>query len=194
MANLDAAYLRYSGVKGALAGAVLAVLLAGCGGGNLVNTGPFGNGGPPTGLCSPAENPDRVYTAGGIAAFTNAGPAAVIDKVSLGHPHRLRLLAAYAVLITGHEAYGNWNGFPSPRQVSAGVRWSQRQHADGARIPPTPRGHDVVDLVLVVKLVGKTGTADGVDVYYHTSGGHYHLHINNTLGLTTARTIRKCPL
>jgi len=73
------------GAGGVLAGAVLAaMLLGGCGGGSPVDAGPFGNGGPPTGLCSPAENPDRVYTAGGIAVFTNAGPAAVISQ-----PNRL---------------------------------------------------------------------------------------------------------
>jgi len=176
------------------AGAVLVAMpLAGCGGGNPVNTGPFGNGGTSAiALCVPTEKPDSVFTAGSVAAFRNGGPAAVIDKVSLTHLRGLRLLAAWAVAITGHEGYGNWDGPPSPRDLSPGVQWSQRQRADGARIPPT-HGLDAVDLVFVVKLLGQTGYFTGVDVHYHTSGGQYYLHISNALTLTTARTIPTCP-
>jgi len=85
-------------VRAALAGVVLAAIsLAACGGGNPVNTGPFGGRnyiGEAT--CSvPLRH--GVFTDSDLA-FSNAGPAAVIDKVGFTHIRGLRLLAAYAVL------------------------------------------------------------------------------------------------
>jgi hypothetical protein len=103
---------------------------------------------------------NAIFTFGNGVAFTNAGPAAVIDKVSLTRPRLLRMLDAYAVPITGMSLYGDWIGPPKPREASAGVMWSLRRHAKGARIPRTPQ-HDLVDLVLVIGLLGSTGTADG---------------------------------
>lgn len=47
-------------------------------------------------------------TVGGIFAFRNAGPAAVIDKVSLTDIRGLRLLAAYTVPTIGPDGYGNY--------------------------------------------------------------------------------------
>lgn len=176
----------------AFAAVTLAAMpLAGCGGGNPASTGPFGNGGDQaTRLCGPLE-PGRVFTAGSIAAFRNSGPAAVVDKVSLTHLRGLQLLAGYAVPITGNDGYGNLTGYP-PRDLSPGILWPQRQRADGAHIPPS-HGHAYIDLVLVVKLVRAPGSADGVDVYYHTQSGHYHLHIRNGLTLTAKGTAQKCP-
>jgi hypothetical protein len=167
-----------------------AVPLAGCGGGGPATNGPFYGGSGRNWLCSPAESPDKVYTAGGVWAIRNAGPTAVIDNVRLTHLHGLRALDLYAV--PGDELTGNWNGIPSPSELNPGVQWFRRQRADGARIPRTPHGQ-VVGLVLVVKLLGMTGSADGLDIYYHTSVGHYLLHISNGLALTTARKPGKCP-
>ena len=100
------------------------------------------------------------------------------------------MLAGYAVPITGHEGYGNLTGYP-PQDLSPGVLWSQRQRADGARIPQSP-GHAYVDLILVVKLVRATGSADGVDVYYNTRVGHYQLHMSNGLTLITIGSNQQC--
>ncbi len=176
----------------ALAAVVLAAMsLAGCGGGNPVSAGPFGNGGDQVSrLCGPLK-PGGAFTAGSIASFTNSGPAAVIDKVTLTHLRGLQLLAGYAVPITGNDGYGNLTGYP-PEDLSPGVRWSQRQRADGAHIPPS-HGNAYVDLVLVVKLVHAPGSTDGVSVYYHTRTGRYFLHLSNGLTLIAKGTDQKCP-
>jgi hypothetical protein len=176
----------------AFAAAVLATMsLAGCGEGNPDTNGPFGNGGSQIArLCGPLKL-GGVFTAGSIASFTNAGPAAIIDKVSLTNLHGLRILARYAVPITGNEGYGNITGYP-PEDLSPGVHWSQRQPAVGAHIPPSHR-HAFVDLVLVVRLVHAPGGTDGVDVYYHTPAGHYLLRLKTGLTLTAKGTGQKCP-
>ncbi len=175
----------------AFAVVVLAAMpLAGCGGGNPVTTGPFGNGGNQViRLCGPLKL-GGVFTAGSIAVFRNAGPSAVIDKVSLNRLRGLELLADYVVPITGSEGYGNLIGYP-PEDLSPGVHWSQRQQADGAHIAPS-HGHDYLDLVFVVKLMHAPGSADGVDVYYHTRAGHYHLHLRNGMTLIAKGTDQKC--
>jgi hypothetical protein len=135
--------IRRTGWAAFAAVVLAAVPLAGCGGGHPVSTGPFGNGGDTaTTLCGPLSR-GGVFTAGSIAAFRNSGPTAVIDRVSLSHLRGLQLLADYAVPIAGNEGYGNLTGYP-PRDLSPGVLWSQRQRADGARIPPSHR-HAYID-------------------------------------------------
>ncbi len=177
----------------ALAAPVLAaLLLAGCGGEHQADPGPLKGGTGHNRLCGPLRPPQKVFTAGGIWQVTNSGPPAVLDKVTLARMRGLKILAAYAVLVTGHEEYGNWLGYPAPRDAAAGVHWSTRQPADGARVPRRA-GKDVMNLVLVVKLLGTTGSADGLDIKYHTSRGHYRLYISNGLTLTTARTVPNCP-
>jgi hypothetical protein len=172
------------------AAALAAMSLAGCGGGNP-GAGPFEYDDSPNGFCGPLYSQDRgVFTAGGQWVFGAAGPA-VIDKVSLSHPHGLRVLAAWAVLDTG-ELYGNWDGMPpSPRDLPPGVQWAHRQRADGARITPT-RDDNHWSMVVVIKLVAGIGTTDGLDVYYHTSGGSYHLHMIDTLELTDPAHGKAC--
>jgi hypothetical protein len=120
-------------------------------------------------------------------AFRNAGPAAVIDKLSFTHIHGLRLLAAYTVPVTGHRGgYGDRAGPPPPqRDLPPGVLWSRRQRADGARIPSTPPKPAEVDLVLEIQLTSAAGTFSGIDLYYHTSDGQYHLHVNRSVTLRT---------
>lgn len=104
--------------------------LAGCGRANAVTTGPLGNGGDQIlRLCGPLKL-GGVFTAGSIASFSNSGPAAVIDRISLTHLRGLQLLASYVVPITGDEGYGNLTGSP-PEDLSPGVHWSERQRADG---------------------------------------------------------------
>jgi hypothetical protein len=181
---------------GRTAGAAFAVValaalpLVGCGGSNPVSTGPFGNGGDQASRLCGHLKLGGVFTAGSIAAFSNSGPNAVIDKVRLTHVHGLELLAGYAVPITGNDGYGNLTGYP-PEDLSPGVRWAQRQRADGAHIPHS-HGSAYVDLVLVFKLVQTSGSIDGVSVYYHNRAGHYYLNLRNGLTLFAKGADKKC--
>lgn len=187
---------RCGAKRSALAGAVLAaILLAGCGGGNHpVNTGPFGGRnyiGEST--CSLPLPPHGVFTTEPLA-FRNAGPTAMIDKLSFTHIHGLRLRAAYTVPNTGQGGgYGDRAGPPPPqRDLPPGVLWSRRQRADGARIPPTPPKPAEVDLVLAIQLISATGTFSGIDLYYHTLDGHYHMHVDRSVTLRTKKW-QPCP-
>jgi hypothetical protein len=167
-----------------LAAAALAISLIGCGA--AVNTGPFGGasyGGQAT--CSEPLAPHGAFTASDLA-FRNAGPAAVIDKVSFSRVHGLRLVAAYTVpnLETG-GGYGDRMGYPPPqRDLPNGVLWSARQRADGAHIPATPPKQEV-DLVLVIQLSGAAGYYRGIDIYYHTADAHYHMYVHDVVTLRT---------
>lgn len=133
----DIAMTYRSRVRTALAaGSSAATLLAGCGGGrpvNPVNTGPFGGknyGGVST--CTDPLPPHSDFATSDLA-FTNSGPAAVIDQIRLTHARGLRLLAAYTVPVTGQGGgYGDRTGYPPPqRDLPRGVLWSRRQRADG---------------------------------------------------------------
>jgi hypothetical protein len=163
------------------------MLVAGCGGGNPVNTGPFGgqNYGAESTCLKPLP-PHSVYTTSDLA-FTNSGPAAVIDQVSLTHVHGIRLLAAYTVPITGQGGgYGDRTGYPPPqRDLPRGVLWSRRQRADGAHIPHTPPRPAEVALVLVVQLTGPSGAYRGIDIYYHIAGGRYQMDVVRSLYMRT---------
>jgi hypothetical protein len=89
--------------------AVGCILLAGCAGGNAVNTRPFGNGGTPGKEC--VSLPLGSVLSYGFEEFSNSGQStAIISKVALADAHHLRILAAYIVPITGHELYGVWTG------------------------------------------------------------------------------------
>ncbi|HXB46629.1 MAG TPA: hypothetical protein VNW50_02630 [Streptosporangiaceae bacterium] len=182
--------------RAALAGAALAAIsLAGCSEGNAVNTGPFGGSGfGGEAMCSDPLAPHAVYTAGSELAFRNAGPAAVIDKVSFTRIQGLRLLAAYTVPNTGQGGgYGNRIGYPPPqRDLPTGVLWFQRQRADGAHIPATPPKPAEVDLVLVIQLTSATGTYRGIDIYYHAADGHFHMHVDDMVTLRT-KNDQACP-
>jgi acyl dehydratase len=183
-------------IRATLAAAALAISLAGCGGGDpAVNTGPLGGRGyGGQAMCSIALAPHAVYTAGSELAFRNAGPAVMIDKVTFTRVDGLRLVAAYTVPNTGQGGgYGDRLGYPPPqRDLQAGVLWSRRQRADGAHIPPTPPKPAAVDLVLVIQLTGATGTYQGIDIYYHTSGGHFHMHADDMVTLRT-KNDQACP-
>jgi hypothetical protein len=174
---------------------VALVSLTGCGGGNPVNTGPFGGKnyiGEST--CLDPMPVHSVYTDSDLA-FTNSGPTAVIDKVTLDKVHGLRLLAAYTVPLTAQRTggYGDRKGYPPPqRDLPRGVLWSRRQRADGAHIPHTPPKPAEVALVLVVELTGTSGSFSGIDIYYHTSSGTYHMSVDRELWMPT-RSSQNCP-
>lgn len=170
--------------RGRAAAALLAAaLLAGCSSGPAMNTGPFGNGGTPGEEC--VEVPAGTVLSYGFEAFSNSGPAAIIEQAGLADPHGLRVLAAYAVPLTGTDAYGVWFGYPPTAHFPPGVQWSQRQRADGAHIPHS-RGQDAINLLLVIKPTARTGWARGVDVYYRSAGQHYHLRTATRLRVQVA--------
>ncbi len=189
----DRGVTRRGTIRSALAGAVLAAIsLAGCGGGNPVNSGPFGGSNySGEGTCSDPLPPHSVFTDSDLA-FRNAGPAAMIDKVGFTHIRGLRLVAAYTVLnLEQGGGFGDAPGYPPPRDLARGILWSQRQRADGAHIPPTPKS-DEVDLVLVMQLTSASGTFSGLDLYYHTPDGHYHMQVDRSLTLRT-QSSQGCP-
>jgi hypothetical protein len=182
-------------LRAVLAGAVLAVVsLAGCGGGNPVNTGPFGGSNYEGIVMCIAPQPDgAVFTAGSILLFSNSGPEAIIDKVSFTRLTGFRLLDAWTVPITGRMGYEDATGYPLPaRELPPGVLWSKRQRADGAHVPRTPR-HTSIALVLVLQLTGSLGTASGLNIYYHTSDGHYHMDVDRSVIMPRRNSHQKCP-
>ena len=100
----------------AAAALLAAAFLAGCSSGPAMNTGPFGNGGSPGEEC--IEVPAGKVLSYGFEAFSNSGPAATIERAGLADPHGLRVLAAYAVPITGTDLYGVWFGYPPTARIS----------------------------------------------------------------------------
>jgi hypothetical protein len=126
----------------------------------------------------------------GFTSVQNGGAAvAVIDRVALADVRGLRVLAAYAIPITGDSLYGVLRGYPPGSRLPAGVRWTARHSADGARVPHTT-GHRVTNLLLVIKSLGKRGTASGVDIWYQVGSQHYRLRTATSL-LTLNR---QCPV
>lgn len=93
--------------------------------------------------------------------------------MALTDPRNLRMVAAYAVPVTGTTLYGVLDGFPPARYIPPGVQWAQRRRAHGAVIPHS-RGTQT-NLVLVLKPIGRKGTAQSVDVFYRSAGQEYHL-------------------
>jgi hypothetical protein len=169
-----------------VAGSLLAIcVLAGCSSAGFATGGPLSDDGSPGVECSPV--PVGGVLSDGLEALTNTGHSvAVVSKVSLADGHRLRILAAYFVPITGHDLYGVRAGFPPPRHLDPGVLWSKRQRADGARIPHTS-GEHVTNLVVVVKPATSGGRAAGIDVYYTASGNEYLLQTATGLHVVVGR-------
>jgi hypothetical protein len=160
-----------------------AVLLAGCAA-PAVNTGPFHGGGNPGAEC--ASIPAGGVLGYGFEEFRNSGSAtATIEKVALTDPRGLRILTAYVVPVSGHILYGVQPGWP-PSYIPPGFLWPQREKAAGARISPS-HGHDVINLLLVLKPTGQVGTARSVDVFYRVSGQDYHLRTATSIRVIVAR-------
>jgi hypothetical protein len=162
-------------------------LIAACSGANAINTGPF-NGGGSSGdrnaLCTLVHR-DGVLSYG-LDVFTNSGGPATIERVALTDPHNLQMIAAYAVPLTGNQAYGVLDGAPPERHLPAGVHWAQRQRAGGAVIPPGAQ----INLVLVLKPAGTKGTARSVDVFYRSAGQQYHFQTVTSIEVLVAKS---CP-
>lgn len=156
----------------------LALLLAGCGSDGPAANGPFGTGGGTGEVCA-WTTAGNVLTYG-VEDLRNSGGTATINKIALVDPRHLRVVSAWAVPITGTNLLGVFRGEPPSgygggAPLAAGIQWTQRQPANGAVIPHS-RGHDVTNLVLVLKPSGPVGTATAVDVYYTEGGTAYLLH------------------
>jgi hypothetical protein len=160
---------------------VLGILATGCGPGPALNSGPLGDGGQPGALCNPVRSTAESLTNGFTALSNSSQSTVTIDRVGLENPHRLQLLAAYIVPITGHNLVGDWAGFPpSSSELSSGVQWSQRRPAEGAHIPPN-KANQVVNLVVVLRPESTSGSAKGINVYYSAGDTRYHLLTGTTL-------------
>jgi hypothetical protein len=180
---------RLAPIAGGLA-AGLALLLAGCGGNGVHTDGPFGNSNVPGdgGECV-AVPPGSVGTIG-ATEFPNPGGPARIGKVTLVGAHDLLLVAAWVVPVTGNDLMGVFPGYPPPGpeahglKLSPGVHWAQRQPADGAKIPHTP-GHEVINLVLVIKASGAKGTSKTVYIDYKSGGTNYRLDLHFSMSVVS---------
>jgi hypothetical protein len=158
----------------------LALLLAGCSIG-LNTDGPFGPSATDVGSQCFWTPRNGVGTFGALV-FGNSGGQARVDKVTLVGSRHLRIVAAWAVPITGNDLLGVFQGYPpngingSAGPLAPGVQWGHRQRADGAVIPHI-RGQDVINLVLVLKPSGRDGTARTEYVYYHSGSTRYLLNM-----------------
>ena len=170
---------------GLASAALMALALTGCGSGNAINTGPFGNGSDPSSVCGPSA-PGGVVTDGMVGLVNSGHSVAVVERVTLHDPRHLVIVGAWVVPINNTQYYGVFQGWPQGR-APRGVKWSQAVRAAGARVPPA-RGRHSADLVVVLKLIGAKGTARNIDVFYRESGQQYHLQYNSSIGLTRAPT------
>jgi hypothetical protein len=103
----------------------------------------------------------------------------------MGLPHNLRVLAAYAVPLTGNYQYGALRGAPPARHLPAGVQWTQRQRAGGAVIPP-----GVYQSGPGAQAGRDEGNARSVDVFYRSAGQQYHFQTSTSIEVLVASS---CP-
>ncbi len=159
---------------GGLACALALLFAAACSAaGKLSANGPFGSGGTNSGrLCE--QIPPGGVLHDSFDAFSNAGGTARISKVTLVGARHLRLVAAWAVPTSGPLG-DSGPGYPSPSGYQPGFHWGKRQSIPGAIVRHT-RGHDLINLVIVVKPTAKVGTATAVNLYYKSAGTHYVIH------------------
>ncbi len=158
-----------------LLGAGLALILfaVACSSGKPSADGPFGNGGTNSGtLCE--QTPPGAVLHDSFDAFRNTGGTARISKITLVDARHLRLVAAWVVPTSGPLG-DSGPGYPRASDFDPGFQWALRQSIPGAIIRHT-RGHDLINLVIVIKPTGKIGTASGVNLYYKSAGTRYLIH------------------
>jgi len=181
--------IRWSRQASAIAAVAIAVCLAGCSSGVIFNSGPLGGQGS-TGInCAPVNGRGGVVSYGTIEFANSSASPVVITKVSLADPRGLRMLAAYVVPVTGDTISGFVQGYPSAKTMPPGEQWALRQRADGAAIKHS-RGHDVTNLIAVLKPTRNPGWARGINIYYHSSGGQRYLLRQ---GLQILVGVNRCP-
>jgi hypothetical protein len=178
--------------QGTAAGAALAlaaVALAGCGSANAI--GPLGGSEAGGNVCMQAVK-TGVLTDGWPFVQNTSPTPAVIDKVDLANPHGMKLITAWAVPVTGHDAYGAQPGYPPGKLQLPGFQWPQRRPAAGAVVPAHQTGLKETDLLFVVALLAKSSSATGVDIWYHVGSKRYH--IRTVFGLKVlASAAGSCP-
>jgi hypothetical protein len=173
----------------ALATAAILACLAGCSSGVIFNAGPLG-GQEATGItCGVADGRGGVATYGAINFPNSSASPVTITRVSLADPDGLSMHAAYVVPITGTLLYGFLPGYPPEKHIPHGIQWSERQRADGARLPHS-RDHDFYSLVAVLQPTRNPGWARGINIYYHSSHGQRYLLRQ---GLQILVGINRCP-
>lgn len=152
----------------------LALLLAACGASDKLSAhGPFGSGGTNAGTLCDAIAPGRVWH-DSFDAFPNTGGPARIDRVALVGARHLRLVAAWVVRTSGPLGDAG-PGYPRASDFQPGFNWARRQSIPGAIVRHT-HGHDLINLVIVMKPSGELGTATGVNLYYESAGTRYLIH------------------
>jgi hypothetical protein len=170
-----------------VAGAALAVVVAGCSASIPVNAGPFGGAGNGGYDCVPHSHPGEILTEGfNDVSDSWRGTVAVISKVSLVRPRGLRLMRTYAVRLGNHPAYGDMPGLPS---VGVGAfsypAWKHHVNAAGARVAYARHVAFQTNLLLVVKTSAANSSDQGINVWYHVGTRHYHLRTRFGLKLMT---------
>jgi hypothetical protein len=159
---------------GGLACGLALLLTTSCTSGSRLDTdGPFGSGGTNSGTLCEQIRPGGVLH-DSFDAFRNADGPARISKVTLVDARHLRLLAAWVVPTSGPLG-DSGPGYPRPSDFQPGFHWGRRQSIPGAIVRHT-HGHDLVNLVIVVKPTSQIGTATAVNLYYEAAGTRYLIH------------------
>jgi hypothetical protein len=145
----------------------MASVLAGCRSGGPAINGPLRSGSDPDhgSACAPGRvGQPRSF---GISQFTNHGHVVVVlDRVTLQHPHHLRLVGSYAVPGAVLIGVGGW----VPKYAAIPSAWRHRQAVHGFHLA----AGKTFNMVLGVEAtaIGKA-TSPGMLVYYHDSSGSY---------------------
>jgi hypothetical protein len=135
--------------------------------------GPLGPPGNLSTVCLPSRLGHAVTI--GIQDFTNSGhDSVIVDRVTFGTPHSLRLAGAYAV--PGRYTVGVWRTFPPPAgQLLKGVQWARRRQAAGTRVS----SGGWVNVAAGIDPTRKAkDTTTGIVVWYHDGSKRYELRTN----------------
>jgi hypothetical protein len=89
-------------------------------------------------------------------------------------------VAAWIVPGTSYYGYGVVGGYPPQRQMPSGIRWSARQRARGAILKPT-HGDQIYNLVVVIKLTAREGSAQAIGIWYTANGNNYYLQTSDAI-------------
>jgi hypothetical protein len=144
-------------------------------------SGPLGPPGNPATQCLPGR-PGHANTQG-VQNFTNTShDTLVIDRVTLGAPHNIRLTGVF--LVPGRWLVGTWATFPPPaNKLLRGVQWSKRRQPAGTRVLP---GHWINVVVGLEPTSRPAGSTSGIEIFYHDGRAHYELR-------SRVRTIIRLP-
>jgi hypothetical protein len=122
----------------------------------------------------------------GLDAFTNSGGPATIERVALTDPHNLQMIAAYAVPLTGNQAYGVLEGAPPARHLPAGCTGRSGSEL-AARSSPRERRPI---WSWCSSRSGRKEPPGLVDVFYRSAGQQYHFQTCTSLEVLVADS---CP-